>query len=77
MGPSFHCLLACSHACFGCLFLFQLFQVMFVVAKPEVFKSPVSDTYIIFGEAKMDDLSSQAAANAAAQFRPDVRLCRT
>ena len=47
---------------------------MFVVAKPEVFKSPVSETYIIFGEAKMDDLSSQAAANAAAQFRPDVRV---
>ncbi len=47
---------------------------MFVVAKPEVFKSPVSETYIIFGEAKMDDLSNQAAQNAAAQFgRPDVR----
>ena len=50
-------------------------QVMFVVAKPEVFKSPISDTYIIFGEAKMDDLSNQSAANATAPFRPDVCLC--
>lgn len=38
---------------------------MFVVAKPDVFKSPNSDSYIIFGEAKVEDLAAkQAALNA-------------
>lgn len=40
---------------------------MFVVAKPDVFKSPTADTYIIFGEAKIEDLAAkQAAMNAEA-----------
>jgi len=30
-----------------------------VISKPDVFKSPASDTYIIFGEAKIEDLSAQ------------------
>jgi nascent polypeptide-associated complex subunit alpha len=34
-----------------------------------VFKSPASDTYIIFGEAKIEDLSAQAQSAAAEQFR--------
>jgi len=34
-----------------------------------VYKSPNSDTYVIFGEAKIEDLSAQAAAAAAEQFR--------
>ena len=38
-------------------------SVLFAIAKPDVFKSPVSDTYIIFGT--IEDLSSQAQ-NAAA-----------
>jgi nascent polypeptide-associated complex subunit alpha len=41
--------------------------------QPDVFKSPASDTYIIFGEAKIEDLSAQAQAAAAEQFkRPDT-----
>ena len=44
-------------------------QILFVISKPDVFKSPASDTYIIFGEAKIEDLSAQAQANAAEQFR--------
>ncbi|KAL9679712.1 hypothetical protein QQ045_017578 [Rhodiola kirilowii] len=40
---------------------------------PDVFKSPTSDTYIIFGEAKIEDLSSQLQTQAAEQFRaPDL-----
>ena len=35
-------------------------QILFVISKPDVFKSPASDTYIIFGEAKIEDLSAQA-----------------
>eukprot|EP01039_Chlorochromonas_danica_P003758 gene3756-4107_t len=40
-------------------------NIMFVVSKPDVFKSPNSDSYIIFGEAKVEDLAAkQAALNA-------------
>ena len=28
-------------------------NILFVIAKPDVFKSPASDTYIVFGEAKV------------------------
>lgn len=44
-------------------------QILFVISKPDVFKSPASDTYIVFGEAKIEDLSAQAQASAAEQFR--------
>merc|ERR1712199_109562 len=44
-------------------------NILFVVSKPDVFKSPVSDTYVIFGEAKIEDLSAQAQQSAAEQFR--------
>ena len=40
-------------------------NIMFVVSKPDVFKSPTADSYIIFGEAKIEDLAAkQAAMNA-------------
>jgi nascent polypeptide-associated complex subunit alpha len=40
-------------------------NIMFVVAKPDVYKSPNSDAYIIFGEAKVEDLAAkQAQINA-------------
>ena len=29
------------------------FQVLFVIASPDVYKSPNSDCYIVFGEAKV------------------------
>ena len=38
---------------------------MFVVTKPDVFKSPTADSYIVFGEAKIEDLAAkQAMMNA-------------
>eukprot|EP00408_Alexandrium_pacificum_P001104 CAMPEP_0171230820 /NCGR_PEP_ID=MMETSP0790-20130122/39591_1 /TAXON_ID=2925 /ORGANISM="Alexandrium catenella, Strain OF101" /LENGTH=192 /DNA_ID=CAMNT_0011697039 /DNA_START=85 /DNA_END=663 /DNA_ORIENTATION=+ len=43
-------------------------NILFVISKPDVHKSPNSDTYIVFGEAKIEDLSAQAQANAAQQF---------
>ena len=43
-------------------------NILFVISKPDVFKSPCSDTYVIFGEAKIEDLSAQAAQNAAERF---------
>merc|ERR1712072_1533658 len=40
-------------------------NILFVISKPDVHKSPTSDTYIVFGEAKIEDLSAQAQQNAA------------
>jgi nascent polypeptide-associated complex subunit alpha len=48
-------------------------NIMFVVAKPDVFKSPNSDAWIIFGEAKVEDLAAKQAqmnADQNAQQRP-------
>ncbi|CAL9162059.1 unnamed protein product [Musa hybrid cultivar] len=48
-------------------------NILFVISKPDVFKSPNSDTYVIFGEAKIEDLSSQLQTQVAQQFRiPDL-----
>ena len=48
-------------------------NILFVISKPDVYKSPNSDTYIVFGEAKIEDLSAQAQTQAADQFRaPDM-----
>ena len=35
-------------------------NILFVINKPDVYKNPASDTYIVFGEAKIEDLSQQA-----------------
>jgi len=44
-------------------------NILFAIASPDVFKSANSDTYVIFGEAKIEDLSAQAQNQAAQQFR--------
>ncbi|XP_009592253.1 nascent polypeptide-associated complex subunit alpha-like protein isoform X1 [Nicotiana tabacum] len=44
-------------------------NILFVISKPDIFKSPASDTYVIFGEAKIEDLSSQLQSQAAEQFK--------
>lgn len=64
-------------------------HILFVVPKPDVYKSLASDTYVIFGEAKIEDLNNQAHSAAAQRFtqgapfvfngadaaaRPDPRL---
>jgi len=41
---------------------------LFVIASPDVFKSQNSDTYIVFGEAKMEDMNAQAQLGAAQQL---------
>jgi nascent polypeptide-associated complex subunit alpha len=43
-------------------------NILFVINQPEVYKSPSSNTYIVFGEAKIEDLNSQAQASAAQQL---------
>ncbi|KAF7304608.1 NAC-A/B domain-containing protein [Mycena kentingensis (nom. inval.)] len=45
-------------------------NVLFVVATPEVFKAANSDCYIVFGEAKMEDMSNQGPMGGAQPFAP-------
>ena len=44
-------------------------NILFVISKPDVYKNPASDTYIVFGEAKIEDLSQQAQMEAAQKFK--------
>jgi nascent polypeptide-associated complex subunit alpha len=44
-------------------------NVLFVIHKPDVYKSPTAETYVIFGEAKSDDTSAVSQAAAAKQFQ--------
>lgn len=48
-------------------------NILFVINRPDVYKSPASDTYIVFGEAKIEDLSQKAQLAAAEKFKsPDA-----
>merc|ERR1712000_62001 len=42
--------------------------VLFVISNPDVYRSPTSNTWIIFGEAKIEDLNPQHQAAAAQQL---------
>jgi nascent polypeptide-associated complex subunit alpha len=44
-------------------------SVLFVISKPDVFKSSAAETYVIFGEAKIEDLNAQAQQMASQQFQ--------
>merc|ERR1712105_254675 len=44
-------------------------NILFVINKPDVYKNPASDTYIVFGEAKIEDLNQQAQMEAANRFK--------
>ncbi|KAI0725165.1 nascent polypeptide-associated complex alpha subunit [Fomitopsis betulina] len=43
-------------------------NVLFVIATPDVYKSPNSDCYIVFGEAKIEDMNQAAQLSAAQQL---------
>jgi nascent polypeptide-associated complex subunit alpha len=45
-------------------------NVLFVIQNPDVMKSPASDSYVIFGEAKIEDATAAQAAQVARQFAP-------
>jgi len=48
-------------------------NILFVITKPDVYKNPASDTYVVFGEAKIEDLSQQAQMAAAEKFKaPEI-----
>ncbi|XBI68320.1 hypothetical protein VPH35_047536 [Triticum aestivum] len=42
---------------------------LIVLHKPDVFKSSQSDTYVMFGEVKLEDPSTQLQTQAAEQFK--------
>lgn len=44
-------------------------NILFNIRKPDVFKMPTSDTYVIFGEAKIEDLSHLQARAQLEQLR--------
>jgi len=48
-------------------------NILFIVNRPDVFQAPGSDTYIVFGEAKIEDLSQQAQVQAAERFKAPER----
>jgi len=51
---------------------------MFVISRPDVFKSPGSDTYIILGEAKIEDQSHAIAEEAIKQLNTaDAKAAHT
>ncbi|KAJ7940773.1 nascent polypeptide-associated complex alpha subunit [Mycena leptocephala] len=43
-------------------------NVLFVISSPEVYKAPNSDCYIVFGEAKIEDMTSQSQLAAQQQY---------
>ncbi|KAH7316580.1 nascent polypeptide-associated complex subunit alpha [Stachybotrys elegans] len=43
-------------------------NMLFVINTPEVYKSPNSNTYIVFGEAKIEDVNATAQQAAAQQL---------
>ncbi len=52
-------------------------NVLFVISKPDVFRSPGTsgdNTYVVFGEAKSEDLSASSQAAAAKQFRQPTNI---
>merc|ERR1712168_137137 len=44
-------------------------SILFIISNPDVYKSPASDTYVVFGEAKIEDMSAQAQMAAAEKFK--------
>ncbi|EPZ34407.1 nascent polypeptide-associated complex, alpha subunit [Rozella allomycis CSF55] len=42
-------------------------NIVFSIAHPEVYKNPLNGTYIVFGEARVEDLSAASQAAAAAE----------
>lgn len=45
-------------------------NILFVINKPDVYKSPGSDTYIVFGEAKIEDLAQHAQITDVENLKP-------
>jgi len=51
--------------------------MVFVIKSPEVYQSPASDTYVVFGDATVEDTSAQAQSKAAEKFVSPVGATAT
>ena len=51
-------------------------NILFVITKPDVYKSPASDTYIVFGEAKVSHPSYDMFEKSVLEYGSCVRLFR-
>eukprot|EP01006_Ploeotia_vitrea_P017648 TRINITY_DN48873_c0_g1_i1.p1 TRINITY_DN48873_c0_g1~~TRINITY_DN48873_c0_g1_i1.p1 ORF type:complete len:217 (+),score=59.12 TRINITY_DN48873_c0_g1_i1:39-653(+) len=45
-------------------------NILFVISQPDVYKSPASDTYIIFGEAKIEDMATTDGQEIISNLKP-------
>ena len=43
-------------------------QIVFTINEPDVFKAPTSDTYVIFGDAKIEDMQQMMQQQLAKQM---------
>jgi len=43
-------------------------NILFVIGRPDVYKSPASDTYIVFGEAKVNVQHRKGASHDGKTF---------
>lgn len=50
-------------------------NILFVITKPDVYKSPASDTYIVFGEAKVSPPWSQGSFLSPVHCVASAREC--
>lgn len=50
-------------------------NILFVITKPDVFKSPVSDIYIVFGEAKVSWRQMSWLTRALESWKGQLILC--
>ncbi|CAD5113564.1 DgyrCDS2729 [Dimorphilus gyrociliatus] len=44
-------------------------NILFIISRPDVYKSPASDMYIVFGEAKVEDPNATAQTLAAEKLK--------
>ncbi|KAI1726867.1 NAC domain-containing protein [Ditylenchus destructor] len=51
-------------------------SILFVINKPDVYKSPGSDTYVVFGEAKIEDLAQHAQITDMENLKPPTSIIR-
>uniref|UniRef100_A0A1I7YJX4 NAC-A/B domain-containing protein n=1 Tax=Steinernema glaseri TaxID=37863 RepID=A0A1I7YJX4_9BILA len=49
-------------------------SILFIIDKPDVFQAGL-DSYIVFGEARIEDLSQYGQRIAADRVKPDVMSC--
>ncbi|CAK7313420.1 Putative nascent polypeptide-associated complex subunit alpha-like protein [Vulpes lagopus] len=49
--------------------IWKCMNILFVITKPDVYNSPASDTCIVIGEAKIEDLLQEAQLAAVEKFK--------